>query len=317
MFGVVIPYFQRQRGVLARSLQSIVQQDVTVPVEIVVVDDGSPVPGEEEVENISLPRNFSLRIIRQKNAGPGAARNQGIEALKDSSYIAFLDSDDCWKPYHLSSAFAAFRHGFDCYTAEAEESSTGFRYLSSFFKDGLPLASLDFAPWAYELTQPMINFSVIGPISTSSTLVASNALIGDTRFNTALRTAGEDGLFRTMLAAKSPRTLVSSRVDTLLGKGVNIFSEGCWGDRAATMRSIYFLKSRLLMRPLVKTFPVAEERVEASIVKARFELCRCAFANIRRGDFPMMDFLDICAYDPLVILSMPKSLVGALVRRLS
>lgn len=308
MFGVVIPFFQRRSGVLVNTLQSVAQQDVGVPVSVVIVDDASPISAEQELARVQFPSNFSVRVIRQDNAGPGAARNRGIDALADADYVAFLDSDDWWEPYHLSSALSAFEHGFDYYTAETEEAESGFRYLASFFKDGLPLRQLDFAPWAYELADPLIDFTVAGPISTSSTFVVKNDLIGDTRFDPALRTAGEDGLFRTTLAAKSPRTLVSNRVDVILGKGVNIFTEGGWGERSATMRSIYFLKSRLLMRPLVDGFPIAKEKLERSIVNARIEVWRSGLANVRRGDFPLYAFIGVCAADPVLLLSVPQAL---------
>lgn len=312
MFGVVIPYFQRAEGVLARSLASVAAQDVECPVRVVIVDDESPVPAEVEVEKVRFPPNIHVEVIRQRNGGPGAARNTALDALGKECYIAFLDSDDEWETFHLSSALQAFEHGFDYYTAETEDGDTGVRYMTSFFKDGLPLEPLGFAPWANELMEPMINFTVAGPLSTSSTFVVRNELIGATRFDPTLRTAGEDGLFRTQLAAKSPRTLVSKRVDVVLGRGVNIFTEGQWGGRSATMRSIYFLRSRLHMRPLVKDFPVANEIVERAIVRARKELWRSVFANIRRRDLPLFDVVRVCATDPKLILTAPRTLMSVL-----
>ncbi len=314
MFGVVIPFFQRRSGVLTETLKSVAIQDVGVPVHVVIVDDASPVPAEHELAEVRFPSNFRVEVIRQNNAGPGVARNRGIDALAHVKHVAFLDSDDRWEPYHLSSALLALENGYDYYTAETEVAGSGFRYLAHFFGNGLPLRKLELAPWAHELTEPLIDFTVAGPISTSSTFVVANDLIGETRFDPKLRTAGEDGLFRTMLAAKSPRTFVSSRVDVVLGDGVNIFTEGGWGGRSATMRSIYFLRSRLLMRQLVRAFPVAKETLERSIVKARVELWRSVLANARRGDFPLTDFFSVCAADPMLVRGLPqalKSMVGA------
>lgn len=307
-FGVVIPYYQRRAGVLAETLRSVARQDVEVPVKVVVVDDSSPIPAEDEVGTVEFPKGFDIEIIRQANAGPGVARNRGIDALASADYIAFLDSDDCWEPHHLSAALLAFEKGFDFYTAETADDEAGLLYLENFFGDELPLIPADFAPWAYELQEPLINFTVAGPIATSSTFAVRRDLIGSTRFDPALRTAGEDGLFRTELAAKSPRTLVARRVDVRLGKGVNIFTAGGWGSRAATMRAVYFLRSRIAMRRVVADFPVAKSRVEAAIIKARVEVWRAALANIRRGDFPLGSFLKLCTFDPSLVFSLGKAI---------
>lgn len=315
VFGVVIPYFQRRAGVLAATLNSVAQQDVGVPVSVVIVDDASPIPAQQEVEQVNFPPNFNVRVIRQQNAGPGAARNRGIDALTEVDFIAFLDSDDHWEPYHLSSALHAFEHGFDYYTAETVEGGAGYRMHADHFKGELPLSPYSSAPWAQELTEPLINFTVWGPISGSSTFVVRNSLIGDTRFCRGLRTAGEDGLFTTMLAAKEPRVMISKRIDVILGKGVNIFSEGDWGSRSGTLRAIYFLRSRLMMRPIVHAFPVARIRVEGLIQTARRELCKSAVANLRRGDFPWSEFRSVLAVDPALLRVTPLVVAELVLKR--
>ena len=95
MITVIIPYYQRTPGILAKALASIAaQQDSPLPVHVIVVDDASPVPAAAEIADIEGPP-YTLQVIVQPNGGPGAARNTGLDnAPKETKYIAFLDSDD-------------------------------------------------------------------------------------------------------------------------------------------------------------------------------------------------------------------------------
>lgn len=111
--SVIIPAYNRA-GVIGDTLWSLLNQ--TVPaVEVIVVDDGSADETARVVERIAgevedgrweiggetsfrsslrLPR---LRLIRQENAGPGAARNRGFAEAK-GEFIHFFDSDDIAAP---------------------------------------------------------------------------------------------------------------------------------------------------------------------------------------------------------------------------
>lgn len=95
---IVIPYFQRQPGVLQRALASVARQaGCPLPVRVLVVDDASPVPPEPELAAIAWPEGVRVEILRRPNGGPGAARNTGLDAAgADTLCVAFLDSDDAW-----------------------------------------------------------------------------------------------------------------------------------------------------------------------------------------------------------------------------
>ena len=107
MISVVIPFFQREPGILTRALNSITLQHVPDgwSVEVIVVDDGSPRPAYDEVSDFSFKEPVRLKIFRQENGGVGAARNRGLEEADPSAtVIAFLDSDDIWPVNHLAHA---------------------------------------------------------------------------------------------------------------------------------------------------------------------------------------------------------------------
>jgi glycosyltransferase involved in cell wall biosynthesis len=88
-FSIIIPTFRRP-GALAACLESLKGLDHP-SFEVVVVDDGSPEPMDEAVR--PYRERLQLTVLRQENAGPGAARNRGAEAAR-GSYLAFTD-DDC------------------------------------------------------------------------------------------------------------------------------------------------------------------------------------------------------------------------------
>lgn len=315
MFAVIIPYFQRQPGVLADTLASIAAQEIGERVNVYVIDDASPHPPEGEVAAVAWPGNFRWRILRQANAGPGAARNRGLDALEDEEYVAFLDSDDAWNPYHLASAKFAFDHGFDFYTADWLIDDKGTRALDHYYGDKLDAVAFAGADWAFELRDELINYTVCGPIGSTCSMAVRRSLVSDVRFDPALRTAGEDGLFATCLAAKRPRVLISRRIDTRLGRGVNIFSSGGWNSPQAFLRAIYYLRSRLMMRKLVGAHPVARERLDARLAGARREVWEGFVACLKRRQLPPLDFLQLVAGDPALVTAAPATLRRMLARR--
>ena len=108
--AVVIPYFQIRPGILRRALNSVVAQNLPpdTRVEIIVVDDGSPHPARAETASLILSEAYGLTLIEQPNAGVSSARNAALRAVAhDTTFIAFLDSDDIWHPDHLATAIRA------------------------------------------------------------------------------------------------------------------------------------------------------------------------------------------------------------------
>jgi hypothetical protein len=95
-FSVVIPLHNKCEYI-ARAIDSALAQSLS-PVEVLVIDDGSTDASAEVVRHCPDPR---VRLIQQANAGPGAARNTGLQHAR-GDWVAFLDADDWWWPDHLA-----------------------------------------------------------------------------------------------------------------------------------------------------------------------------------------------------------------------
>lgn len=95
-FSIIIPTYNRQ-AFLKAALDSVWQQTST-DFEVIVVDDGSVDGTREYLDSLG----GRIVTLSQRNQGPGAARNNGTQ-LARGEYLAFLDSDDLWFPWTLSS----------------------------------------------------------------------------------------------------------------------------------------------------------------------------------------------------------------------
>ena len=93
--SVIVPAFESPW--LEEALASVRAQGCA-ELEIVVVDDGAPVP-------IAPRKTDDLVMVRQSNTGPGGARNRGVEIAR-GEWVAFIDSDDRWTPGKLEAQMA-------------------------------------------------------------------------------------------------------------------------------------------------------------------------------------------------------------------
>lgn len=90
--AVVIPCFN-DGATLRESIESVLAQGE--PCELVVIDDGS-----SESRTLAVLEEISsegVRVLRQENGGPGAARNHGVSATS-APYVIPLDADDRLAP---------------------------------------------------------------------------------------------------------------------------------------------------------------------------------------------------------------------------
>lgn len=92
--SVIIPAYNADKHI-ARSIDTALGQSF-LNLEIIVVDDGSTDRTSSIIDWYAEQYN-NLVVIHQRNLGVAAARNAGIMSAK-GDYIAFLDSDDMFRP---------------------------------------------------------------------------------------------------------------------------------------------------------------------------------------------------------------------------
>lgn len=163
--AVVIPLFNKA-PFIRRTLKSVLAQTHSAA-EVFVIDDGST---DGSVEAITDLLSSSVRLVRQRNAGPGPARNRGIAETRQP-WIAFLDGDDLWRADHLST-LAVLANSFP----SAGLLSTGFRRCS-------PAEQVDLsAPLVQSFGDLLDLFAE--PLS-SNPLCASSACVSRSAFKTS------------------------------------------------------------------------------------------------------------------------------------
>lgn len=100
--SVIIPAWNAA-AFIAETLAALQTQTLT-DWEAVVVDDGSTDSTADVVAGFAA-QDGRIRLLRQANSGPGAARNHGMSETT-APFLLFLDSDDLPLPHALASFVA-------------------------------------------------------------------------------------------------------------------------------------------------------------------------------------------------------------------
>ncbi|WP_313351565.1 bifunctional glycosyltransferase family 2 protein/CDP-glycerol:glycerophosphate glycerophosphotransferase [Exiguobacterium sp.] len=99
--SVIIPVYQTESQTKA-AIQSVLDQKVSIPVEIIVVFDG-PSTYIDELRSLYPTCTF----LEQAHQGTYAARRRGLE-VATGDYVTFLDSDDILAPRALYTYIKAY-----------------------------------------------------------------------------------------------------------------------------------------------------------------------------------------------------------------
>ena len=159
--SAVIPTYNRGT-LVSRAVRSALEQS-RPPDELIVVDDGSSDDTAERLE----PYRDRIRYVRQANAGGSAARNRGV-ADAVHPWVAFLDSDDYWRPRHLERMDAAIgatggaaRFYFGDTLGSASEGGRPFWELAGLSVAGTHELAPDGSDWVMRAVQPMMLQSTV------------------------------------------------------------------------------------------------------------------------------------------------------------
>jgi succinoglycan biosynthesis protein ExoW len=309
MITVIIPYFQRTPGILAKALVSIAaQRGCPIPVNVIVVDDGSPAPTEPEIACLAATP-LNVQVIKQVNGGPGMARNTGLNnAPPQTRYIAFLDSDDEWMPDHLARAVAALECGYDFYFADFFQLA---QTASAFSRSGrinlsrhqeLPNLQPGLRSYQGDMTDQIIRGNLIG----TPTVVYSFSRYSKQRFRTEFRNAGEDYLFWLELVQQKPPIAFSSEVAVRCGKGVNVYSGSGWGSEQHLQLVHDETRYR---RAILRSFALTESQqkhLRSCLADSRVAFVRDLLHRVtHRKTIPLRLILTHLKLDPILVPLAP------------
>lgn len=110
-FSVIIPLYNKA-DVVARTLRSVLSQTYR-DFELIIVDDGSTDGSLDVVQKFFDSNEWKsagceYHVVRQANSGASAARNRGAQESR-GRFLAMLDGDDVWLPYHLADLVAVYQ----------------------------------------------------------------------------------------------------------------------------------------------------------------------------------------------------------------
>ena len=321
LVSVVIPFYQKQTGVLAAAVLSVLRQEGISRVSVIVVDDGSPVSAADELTGLQVcAERASVRVLTQQNAGAGAARNRGLDNVEPGTeYVAFLDSDDGWLPHHLADAVHALEKGHDFYFADfvypnaaQSELATKLAVSGRQHREIPGLEGLH--TFCGDFFDDLLTTNFVG----TSTVVYRFARFPQVRFREELYN-GQDYLFWLDLLSMGPRIAFSKRTACRYGTGINIWRASGWGSEGALRRAANEVR---IQRTVLRSFGLDNgqlRRLRRRLWDARVDVVRVMLHRLRRRHLEFDEALACFRADhPLILLFIPVALwvaAEAVVRR--
>jgi len=147
--SIIMPSYNASKYI-KESIQSVLEQTYT-NWELIIVDDCSTDETPQILRDMEK-RDARIRVFYEKeNGGAAVARNKALEHAR-GQFIAFLDSDDCWKRNKLAVQLVFMKQYGFAFTF------TAYEYMS---EEGIPLGKRVVAP--LEVTyQDLLKNTIVG-----------------------------------------------------------------------------------------------------------------------------------------------------------
>jgi len=308
--AVVIPHFQRKKGLLINALQSVFNQTISDKVLVIVVDDDSPSPAYDDVSLIDEQYKARISVIKRKNGGAGAARNTALDHVPDGvEFVAFLDSDDAWRPKHLENALLGLSQGYEAYFSDwwsfNYPEQTNFERIQSINPVNHKIISG--SNCIYELGMSAIEHIIGdgGGVIQTSTVVYRYDKYKNLRFREEFYN-GQDFFFWMDLGELGARFVFCTETGCDNGEGINIYQSAGWG----TERSLQRIRNEIFVWTSANRFYALPKKLKArndkKIRGLEMSAIRDVMYRIKRRLPVRADILmDIFRLDPFFAIRAP------------
>ena len=270
--AVVIPHYIHEPGILTRTLRHVFAQRNAPPIQVIVVDDESPISAASEVGPLTEREREAITIIQRPNGGTAKARNTGMDAVSNrAAFIALLDCDDMWQPDHLSHAIAAMALDCDFFFANnrREDADSDWFALCDFSAANHTV--IDEQRRLYKVRGDLFTPILVKAPICGSTVVMRYSKFGPFRFNEEMGTS-DDLYFWLEVVRSSDKIGFSPSEHTIMGNAINQSVLKDW----RTDKALRFIYGNLMFAIKVRrTFILTAE--QQKIISNRLKIDRDRF----------------------------------------
>lgn len=173
LVSIITPVYNAERYI--KDTIKSVQAQTYSNWEMLLIDDCSTDSSADLIKEAQADDNRIKYVKLDKNSGAAVTRNTGL-SIAEGRYIAFLDSDDIWKPEKLKTQMDLL-----------EKNKVGFCFTSYRYamEDGEPMKKVARAPEKIDYNGLLKN-TIIG----CSTVLVDKKIVGDFRMTNVRR--GQD-----------------------------------------------------------------------------------------------------------------------------